>query len=355
MTASSEPLVSVVIPVYNGEEFIEKAIRSVQAQTYQNWDLTVGNNHSKDRTLAIAQELAAQDPRIRVVTYPKFVGVVESHNNAFTLASEQAKYCKCLDADDWLFPECIEELVKVAEAHPTVGMVTSYVLCGARVGFDGLPYPSTFMTGREVCRRRFLQNIMVFGGPSASLIRTDILRIKRPFYPLGNYHGDNEAYIDLLKDHDFGYVHQVLSYNLRGDKSRTTSYLDRVDSHLAGYILELTKYGPFFLTPEELAARLKERWREYYRFLGRAVFELRGREYWHYHAVHMRELGYPLNYPRVALWALYRFLDVLLNPFRTTQGIIRRLGELVSRLTRRPTAPPTAAGLPSTPAKPVTQ
>ena len=352
MTVSTGPLVSVVIPVYNGEAFLEKAIRSVLAQTYQNFDLTIGNNHSTDRTLAIAQEWAARDPRIRVVTYPQFVGVVDSHNNAFTLVSDQAKYCKILDADDWFFPNCIAELVSVAEAHPSVGMVTSYVLSGARIGFDGLPYPSTFVTGREVCRLRFLENIMVFGGPSASLIRTDILRGQRPFYPPGNFHGDNEAYLELLKHHDFGYVHQVLSYNLKGEASRTTSYLNRVNSHLVGYIVELTNHGAAFLTPEELHKRLEERWQEYYRFLGYALFELQGREFWHYHAVHMKEIGFPLNYPRVAFWGLMRLLDILGNPLRTTRGIVRRL---YSVLTRPAKPAPAPAGKPSAaPVRPVT-
>src|SRR5438105_3382138 len=98
-TIPGQPKVSVVIPVYNGERLIATAIRSVQAQTYTNWDLTIGNNRSTDRTLAIAEEFAARDPRIRVVTYPNHVNVVESHNTAFTLIADDAKYCKILGAD----------------------------------------------------------------------------------------------------------------------------------------------------------------------------------------------------------------------------------------------------------------
>src|SRR5205807_2619075 len=155
--------------------------------------------------------------------------------------------------DDWLVPTCIAELVRVAEAHASVGMVTSYVLSGAHIGWDGLPYPSTFMSGREVCRLRLLRDIKVFGGPSASLIRADIVRRKRPFYNPLNYHGDSEAYLDLLRDHDFGFVHQVLSYNRRGEASRTTSYLERVDSYPAADLDELTKFGPIYLTETEPA------------------------------------------------------------------------------------------------------
>src|SRR5207302_613326 len=120
----------------------------------------------------------AQDPRVKVHDNTKFLNVVENHNQAFAVISDAAKYVKVLDADDWLFPTCIAELVRVAEAHASVGMVTSYVLSGAHIGWDGLPYPSTFMSGREVCRLRLLRDIKVFGGPSASLIRADIVRRK---------------------------------------------------------------------------------------------------------------------------------------------------------------------------------
>jgi len=353
MTSPATPLVSVVIPVYNGEEFIADAIRSVLAQTYGNFDLTIGNNHSTDRTVAIAQEFASRDPRIRVVTYPKFVSVVDSHNTAFTLISEQAKYCKILGADDWLFPNCLEEMVRVAETYPTVGMVSSYVLSGSWVGWDGLPYPSTFISGREVCRLRLLKGIKVFGGPSASLIRASILRESRPFYNPLNYHGDNEAYLELLKTHDFGFVHQVLSYNRKGEKSRTTAYLDRVDSQPAAEVDELTKFGPVFLTPEELKTRLREAWREYYLLLARNLFAFRGREFWQYHLNHVKALGYRLSYPRLALYAGYRLADVVFNPLRTLQGLLRRLkGRNGPAL--RPTAP-SHGPAPTAPAKPVAQ
>jgi len=342
---TDSPLVSVVIPVYNGERFIAEAIRSVLAQTYTNWDLTVGNNRSTDRTVAIVEEFAARDPRIRLRTYPTFVSVIESHSNAFTLISDDAKYVKVLDADDWLFPHCLEEMVTVAEAHPTIGMVASYVLGGTQVGASGLPYPSTFMSGHEVCRLRLLRGIKVFGGPSASLLRASIVREKRPFYNPLNYHGDIEAYLDLLRDWDFGYVHQVLSYMRKGEASPTTSYLDRVNSVYGVDVDELTKFGPVYLTEEECAARLKEVTRKHYRFLGRSVLELRGREFWDYHLKHFRRMGYPLSYARIALYAVLQILDLVGNPKHTVEAAGRRIAD---RLRRGSRAVPTAGPQPST-------
>lgn len=341
MTSSPAPLVSVVIPVYNGERFLADAIRSVLAQTHSRFDLTILNNCSTDRTPAIAQEFVDQDSRVRLLHNTELLSVVANHNKAFTVISDEAQYAKILGADDWLYPMCLEEMVRVAERFPTVGMVTSYVLAGAWVAWDGLPYPSTFLSGRDVCRLRLLRNIKVFGGPSASLIRARLVREKRPFYDPLDYHGDTKAYLELLQHHDFGYVHQVLSYKRKGDDSRTTSYLQRVQSYPAHDILEVLRFGPVYLTPDERAARLRDVTRTYYRFLARSVLEFRGREFWEYHLRQVRELGYAVSYPRLALAVVGRIADILLNPKRTIEGVIRRLGA-VGRRAGRPAvvAPP---------------
>ncbi len=221
MSSSAAPLVSVVIPVYNGEDTIAEAIRSVLDQTYTNFDLTIVNNCSTDRTRAIAAQFVEQDARVRIHDNKEFLDVVGNHNHALTLYSPDAKYVKLLGADDWFFPECIEELVKVAEAYPTVGMVASWVLAGSMVINDGLPYPSPITTGRQIGRLRLLNNVRVLGHPSTSLLRVSALEGRHPFYSPLDYHGDAIAYLHLLKEHDFGYVHQALSFVRNGAKSRT--------------------------------------------------------------------------------------------------------------------------------------
>lgn len=313
------------MPVYNGERLMADAIASVLSQTYPNLDMTIVDNRSTDRTLEIAERFARQDSRIRIQTNTDFLTVVENHNQAFRQISPQATYAKLISADDWFFPHCIDELVRVAQAHPSVGMVTSYVLSGSRVGFDGLPYPSTFMTGRDVCRARLLKNIKVFGGPSASLLRATVLRERPVFYELLNYHGDTEAYLELLQHYDFGYVHQVLSFKRRDEESRTTSYLVRVGSYPAADVNEMRKFGPAYLTPAEFARRMKEVTHAYYRFLGEAVFEMRGAEFWEYHLKRFRQMGYAVSYPRLALYAFGRFVDLVGNPKRTIEGLVRRV------------------------------
>ena len=325
MTTADRPLVSILIPVYNGEAFIAEAIRSVLAQTYPRLDLTIVNNMSTDRTRQIAAEFAKADSRIRIHDNDSFLEVVDNHSRAVSLASSDAKYVKILGADDWLFPHCIAELVAVAESNPTVGMVTSYVLAGSRVAWDGLPFPSTCISGREVCRQRLLNRLKVFGGTSASLIRADITRKKRPFFNPLNYHGDTEAYLELLQESDFGYVHQVLSYNRKGEDSRTASYLERVDAYYAFDVYESMRFGPVYLTEREARAHLRTACRAHYRALARAVFEFKGREYWHFHLVYVRRMGYKISLARLGYHVAARILDMALNPKRTLESVAARL------------------------------
>lgn len=324
MSGLHEPPVSVMTPVYNGEPHIAECIESVLAQTYSNFTYTIVDNCSTDNTVEIAEKFARRDSRIRIHNNTEFLGVVENHNRAFGLVSEDSKYCKIVGADDWLFPQCIAEMVNLAEAHPTIGMVSSYVLLGSKIGWDGLPYPSPLTRGRDICRKRLLEGLKVFGGPSASLISADVVRANRPFYKPGNYHGDNSAYLNLLRDRDFGFVHQVLSFNRRGQDSKTTSYLQRVNSYLLADIEDLIDFGPVYLTDSEIRTRLKTTWNEYYRFLASKVLEQPGPEFWSYHRNKTQQLGRPIRYWRVAWCLVCKVTDNVLNPKRTIESLWAR-------------------------------
>ena len=326
MTGEAEPLVCILTPVYNGEKLLAACIRSVLEQTYSNFEYIIVNNRSTDRTLEIAESFAKQDSRIRIHNNTEFLNVVDNHNMAFSLIPDRAKYSKNVDADDWIFPNCVAELVKRAEQYPTVGMVTSYVLNGNRVGWDGLPYPSNFMKGSDVCRLRFLKGLKVFGGPSASLLRASVVKELQPFYKLDNYHGDTEAYLDLLQKYDFGFVHQVLSFNREGgDDSRTTGFLQRVNSYPVADIEELVKFGLAYLTKEEFETRLRETIRQYYKFLAQSVLERRNKEFWDYHRSRLKVVDMKIDYFRLGRNVLYRIADYIFNPKRTIERLMKKI------------------------------
>ncbi len=324
MTERREPLVSVVTPVFNGEKYLRQCIESVLAQTYSNWDYAIVDNCSTDKTLEIAQEYAGQDPRIRVVSNTLFVGVDANHNNAFRQISPTSKYCKVVAADDWIFPECLEKMVSLAEEHPSVAIVQAYRLRGHWVAGDGLPYPSTVVRGRDVCRLWLLPGrLSIFGAPTTLMYRADIVRSRSAFYDESNLAPDTEVCLEFLGQHDYGFVHQVLSFH-RLRRASTTGDRQWLQVDLPCRLFELITFGPRYLGEDELEQAIRDHLREYYGTLGSLVLRRRSREFWRFHRVRLSTLGYPLNYGRLVLSAVGYLLGVLLNPARTAERLAAR-------------------------------
>lgn len=111
MTPTS-PLVSIITPVYNAEKFLEATVRSVQAQTYAQWELLLIVDYKfQDRSLEMARLFAKQDPRIRVIFEEKNLGVAANRNRGLELA--QGEFVAFLDADDLWLPEKLAKQVSL--------------------------------------------------------------------------------------------------------------------------------------------------------------------------------------------------------------------------------------------------
>jgi len=330
MRTESQPLVGVVTPVYNEAEHIAECIESVLAQTYQNWEYTIADNCSTDGTAEIAQRYAERDPRISVVRNPQFLRVTANFNSALRQIPMNSKYCKIVLGDDWIFPECLERMVAVAEQYPNVAIVAAYALAGADVKWTGLPYPSTCVPGREVCRRTLLENLTVFGSENSVLYRADVVRSRNPFYNEGNVHADTETCFDLLRTYDFGFVHQVLTFTRvrPGSLSRISADLH---TDYGGILQNIVKYGPHFLSEQELADCRERFVKSYYKFLGKSVFLGRNKSFWDFHQTKLKESGVDFSQARMVGAIGVEAFRSLLNPLQLTKRGTRFLNEIVQR------------------------
>ena len=118
-------LVSVIIPAYNAEHTLEKAVTSAASQTHENLEILVVNDGSTDGTLALAERLAGKDSRIRVLDR-KNGGVSRARNEGLLAAAGED--ITFLDADDWMEPSMIRTLEEVKEEQQAE--------CGHRPGGD---------------------------------------------------------------------------------------------------------------------------------------------------------------------------------------------------------------------------
>lgn len=111
--------VSVVIPVYNVEQYIGRCLESVLTQTYENIEVVVVNDATPDRSMEVVRQYQAKDKRIKVLEHTANTGLMTSRRDGFEMAT--GDYIFALDSDDCLAPQAIEKLVaKAREGFPDI-------------------------------------------------------------------------------------------------------------------------------------------------------------------------------------------------------------------------------------------
>lgn len=108
-----QPLVSVIMPAYNAEEYISEAVQSVMAQTYTNWELLILDDCSTDGTADKARCFSDLDPRITLYSNPKNIGVALTRNKGMALA--KGSWVALLDSDDIWHKDKLEKQLVAAE------------------------------------------------------------------------------------------------------------------------------------------------------------------------------------------------------------------------------------------------
>lgn len=160
------PSVSIGIPAYEGERYLPAALDALLGQTYEDFELVIGDNASSDTTLEISREYAARDPRVRVLRSDENRGAAWNYNRVFH-ASEGA-YFRWAACDDLVAPEHLERLVlALSDAPPTTLLVqTGTVLIdedGREIGvwddkFD-LSDPHPWRRLRQLVRHLVMSNV----------------------------------------------------------------------------------------------------------------------------------------------------------------------------------------------------
>src|SRR5215472_8112850 len=233
---ATRPLVSVVTPFYNTTRYLAQCIESVLTQSYPEFEYILMDNCSTDGSGEIAQAYARRDPRIRLIRCSEFASQLRNYNRALAEISDASQYCKIVQADDYIFPQCLELMVQAFEQSQSIGLVSSYRLYGDMIGGAGYPYPTSILPGRECGRFCLRTGIYVFGSQTTVMYRSSLVRAQTPFYNDSIPHADLEKCMEILTHWDFGFVHQVLSFSRTEDQSITSSILNFSPYALSQYI-----------------------------------------------------------------------------------------------------------------------
>ncbi|QYX31216.1 glycosyltransferase family 2 protein [Sphaerospermopsis torques-reginae] len=114
------PQFSIITPCYNAEKFISKAIESVRAQTFTDWEHIIVDDGSTDNSAEIVSSYMQLEPRLKLIKQSNS-GACITRNNGFTASSQASQYLLFFDADDCLEPQMLEIMINYLNAHPDVG------------------------------------------------------------------------------------------------------------------------------------------------------------------------------------------------------------------------------------------
>lgn len=101
-------LISIIVPIYNGQDYIDRCVRSILSQTYSDWELLLLDAASSDKSPELCNEWQKKDGRIRAILSDKNRGVSEGRNRG--LREAKGAYLMFVDVDDWLLPDCLQRL-----------------------------------------------------------------------------------------------------------------------------------------------------------------------------------------------------------------------------------------------------
>ncbi len=214
---NSNPLVSVLMTVYNREALIAEAIESVLTCNYENLELIIVDDCSQDGSLKVARRFEQQDSRVRVFVNSKNLSDYPNRNKAASYA--KGVYLKYLDSDDVLYPYGLNIMVDRMEDHPSAALGL------AKRGLKEEPFP-VLLSPAESYTTSFLKGNFLFGNaPTSVIIRRSVFESTGGFSGL-NQLGDAEYWMKVAAEYPILLIEGDVSWNR--DHPASEKYKDDV-------------------------------------------------------------------------------------------------------------------------------
>jgi len=222
------PEVSCILPVYNGEGYIAEAVQSVLIQTYENFELIIIDDGSRDGSPAILRSFAEKDPRVKIIT--KENGGIVSALNA-GLEAARGKYIARMDADDIMFPNRLELQRNFLEAHPEVVMVGGLLHSIDEHG-RGIQEPDNHNVGKDPV---FMpHNLLIYPPKAPRPLHPLIMLRKKALQEIGGYRDayrhveDYDMYLRICKCGKVADIQEMLLYyRIHGDNISVRNLLEQ--------------------------------------------------------------------------------------------------------------------------------
>ncbi len=185
-----QPLVFVIMPCFNSEQYIGRAIESVISQTYSNWQLLVIDDGSTDESVSVVRSFAEKDLRVHIIVNEKNFGTAKTRNRGFDLF--RGDYAALLDSDDIWLPEKLEKQVRLAEKSRADIIYCSYRM----IDENGNRLWDDFIVPTVTDFNYMLSSSVI--SCSTALLSGNI--VERYRFPETLYHEDYAFWMMLLRD-----------------------------------------------------------------------------------------------------------------------------------------------------------
>lgn len=234
----SKPLVSVVLPIYNAEEYLSQAIESILSQTLENFELILINDASTDKTLQIINKFKRKDSRIVLINNQKNLQMAESLNLA--ISQSGSDLIARMDQDDIAFPNRLEVQYAFMRAHPKVSVVGNDIII---IDEDGkVTGKRTYPTSSEGLKK-ILFRYSAFAHPTVMFRKTPFQKIKG-YNPAKHPCEDIDLWFRLGKEYEFASIPNfLLRYRVSIASGSHKNLIDTEFKGLKIKIEAMKKYG----------------------------------------------------------------------------------------------------------------
>jgi glycosyltransferase involved in cell wall biosynthesis len=258
------PRISVLLTSYNRQEYIAESIESVLAQSMADFELVICDDQSTDGTVAIIDDYARRDSRIRASINTRNLGDYANRRHIASLA--HGRFLKYHDSDDVMYPHCLATMVEPLESEPRA----AFAMSGR---WPGGPCPM-LLTPRLSYEREFLGSGLFQQGPASALFRTEVFKALGGF-PETNYSGDYLFWLRacttvnvLLVPGDLFYYRVHSGQELTNPSSEvayaraaaeTWRMLNSRECPLSGHALTIGKQNFVYIQAREVYRKLKRK------------------------------------------------------------------------------------------------
>lgn len=246
-----QPLVSVIVPIYNAERTLGRCVASILAQTLSDIEVVLVNDGSRDGSGAICDEIAASDPRVKVVHKPN-EGVAATRMVGIRTAT--GEYSIQVDSDDWVEPEMIEELYRKATEE-----CVDMVICDFYYDYNGRkPLKRRVQKPSDTAPLALLAETLEYRRLSPScankLIRHECYKKYRVVIPSDISHGEDFfVCLSLLRNPDIkvAYLPKAYYHYVQESSSASLTHSYSIkdferESRLKDYVLEMMQGHPYY-------------------------------------------------------------------------------------------------------------